>query len=129
MVATATQKELLYGALTHVIIGAAMEVHKILGPGFLESVYEEALAHEFDAKGLNYERQAPLSVRYKTITAGKFIADFVVESKVLVELKAIKLLTRVDEAQILNYMKATGIRVGLLLNFGAPSLEHWRRVL
>ena len=105
-----------------------MEVHKILGPGFLESVYEESLVHELELKGVLYERQKVLAVHYKSIVAGKYIADLVVDEKVLVELKAIKMLTKVDEAQLLNYLRATGIRVGLLLNFGAPSLEHWRRI-
>jgi len=95
----------------------------------LESVYEEALAHEFDLRGIPYERQAKLAVRYKGIVAGEFRADFLVDGKVVVELKAIKTLTDGDEAQLLNYLKGTGYRVGLLLNFGAPSLEHKRRVL
>ena len=102
---------------------------KVLGPGFLESVYEEALTHEFDLGGVPYERQVKLAVHYKEIVAGKFRADFLVDSKVVVELKAIKELTEGDEAQLLNYLKGTGYRVGLLLNFGASSLEHRCRVL
>ena len=124
-----TEQEFLYKDLTYAIIGAAMEVHRILGPGFLESVYEEALAHEFDLRGIPYQRQARLAVLYKEIVAGEFRADFLVDGKVVVELKAIKALTEGDEAQLLNYLKGTGHRVGLLLNFGAPSLEHKRRVL
>jgi len=123
------EQEFLYKDLTYAIIGAAMEVHRILGPGFLESVYEEALAHEFDLRGIPYEQQAKLAVRYKDIVAGEFRADFLVDGKVVIELKAIKALTEGDEAQLLNYLKGTGYRVGLLLNFGAPSLEHKRRVL
>ncbi|MEM3484487.1 MAG: GxxExxY protein [Candidatus Methanomethyliaceae archaeon] len=122
-------QEFLYKDLTYAIIGAAMEVHRILGPGFLESVYEEALAHEFDLRSIPYERQAKLAVRYKEIIAGEFKADFLVDGKVVVELKAIKALTEGDEAQLLNYLKGTGYRAGLLLNFGAPSLEYKRRVL
>jgi len=121
--------EFLYKDLTYAIIGAAMEVHRVLGPGFLESVYEEALAHEFDLRSIPYERQAKLAVHYKEIIAGEFRADFLVDGKVVVELKAIKALTEGDEAQLLNYLNGTGYRVGLLLNFGAPSLEHKRRVL
>ena len=124
-----TTEEFLYKDLTYAIIGAAMEVHKVLGPGFLESVYEEALAHEFDLRGIPYERQAKLAVRYKGIVAGEFRADFLVDGKVVVELKAIKALMEGDEAQLLNYLKGTGYRVGLLLNFGAPSLEYKRRVV
>jgi GxxExxY protein len=123
------EQEFLYKDLTYGIIGAAMEVHKVLGPGFLESVYEEALAHEFDLRGIPYQRQARLAVRYKEIVAGEFRADFLVDSKVVVELKAVKALTEGDEAQLLNYLKGTGYRVGLLLNFSAPSLEYKRRVL
>jgi len=121
-------KEFLYKDLTYAIIGAAMEVHRILGPGFLESVYEEALAHEFDLRSISYERQAQLAVRYKEIVAGDFRADFLVEGKVVVELKAIKALTAVEDAQLLNYLKGAGYRIGLLLNFGTPSLERKRRV-
>jgi len=129
--------ELLYKDLTYTIIGAAMEVHRIPGPGFLETVYEEALAHEFDPsagsgqrlRGIPCERQARLAVPYKDIVAGEFRADFLVDGKVVVELKALKVLTDGDEAQLLNYLKGTGYRVGLLLNFGGPSLEYKRRVV
>jgi len=123
------EQEFLYKDLTYGIIGAAMEVHRILGPGFLESVYEEALAHEFDLRGIPSQRQAKLAVRYKDIVAGEFRADFLVDGKVVIELKALKALTEGNEAQLLNYLKGTGYRVGLLLNFGAPSLEYKRRVV
>ena len=123
------EQEFLYKNLTYAIIGTAMEVHKVLGPGFLESVYEEALAHEFVLRGIPYQRQTRLAVRYKEIVAGEFRADFLVDGKVVVELKAIKALTESNEAQLLNYLKGTGHRVGLLLNFGAPSLEYKRRIL
>jgi GxxExxY protein len=123
------EQEFLYKDLTYAIIGAAMEVHRVLGHGFLESVYEEALAYEFNLQKIAYERQANLQVPYKEIIAGLFRADFLVEGKVVVELKAIKALTENDEAQLLNYLKGTRYRVGLLLNFGAPSLEHKRRIL
>lgn len=119
----------LHKELSYAIIGAAMEVHRILGPGFVESVYEEALAHEFDLRDIPYERQVKLAVRYKEIIAGEFRADFLVDEKIVAELKATKALTEVDEAQLLNYLKGTGYRVGLLLNFGTPSLEHRRRIV
>jgi GxxExxY protein len=122
-------QEFLYEDLTYAIIGAAMEVHRTLGHGYLESVYEEALAHEFGLRGIAYDRQAKLAVRYKEIVAGEFRADFLVERKVVVELKALKALSDGDEAQLLNYLKGTGYRIGLLLNFGAPSLEYRRRIL
>ncbi len=104
-------------------------MHRILGHGFLEAVYEAALAHELDLRGVPYERQRRLAVTYKGHAVGEYVADFVVDGKVIVELKATKKLTEADEAQLLYYLKATGLRVGLLLNFGAPSLEHRRRVL
>ena len=121
-------KPLLHKELSFRIVGAAMEVHRVLGPGFLESVYEQALAHEFELKGIPFQRQALLAVRYKAIIAGEFRADFLVDGNVVVELKATKGLTEINEAQLLNYLKGTGYRVGLLLNFGTPSLEHKRRV-
>ena len=104
-------------------------MHRILGHGFLEAVYEAALARELDLRGVPYERQRRLTVTCKGHAVGEYVADFVVDGKVIVELKATKKLTEADEAQLLNYLKATGLRVSLLLNFGAPSLEHRRRVL
>ena len=122
-------EKLLYADLTYKIIGAAMEVHTVLGPGFLEAVYEEALAHEFGLRNITFERQVSLAVSYKDIVAGSYRPDFIVDGKVIVETKAIKALTEIEAAQILNYLKATGLRVGLLMNFGAPHLEHKRYVL
>jgi GxxExxY protein len=119
----------LYGDLTHDIIGAAMEVHRILGHGFLEAVYEQALAIEFDDREIPYERQRRLQVSYKKRVAGDYVADFVVDGKVIVELKAVKKLTEVHEAQLINYLRATDIRVGLMLNFGEPSLKFTRRIV
>ncbi len=121
--------KLLHADLTYAIIGAAMEVHTILRPGFLESVYESALAHEFDLRTIPYQRQTQLEVTYKNHIAGDFRADFLVDGKIVVELKATKALTEIDEAQLINYLKGTGYQVGLLLNFGAPSLEHKRRIV
>ena len=121
--------ELLFVELTYQIIGAAMEVHKTLGPGFLEAVYEAALAFELQRLGLSFERQKVLPVYYKGMVIGEYRADFVIENSVIIELKSQKALTAVDEAQLINYLKATGIRVGLLFNFGAKSLQHERRVV
>jgi GxxExxY protein len=114
--------------LTKEIIGAAMEVHSQLGTGFLESVYEEAMVVEFDLRGINYERQKTLDVFYKERKVKQFICDFLVNGEVLVELKAIKNLTDIEMAQVLNYLKSTGLRLGLLFNFGAKSLE-WKRII
>ena len=121
--------ELLFAELTYKIIGAAMEVHSTLGPGFLEAVYEAALAYELQRLGLSFERQKILEVYYKGMAIGQYKADFVLEGSVIVELKAQKGLTAVDEAQLINYLKVTGLQVGLLFNFGARSLQHERRVV
>ena len=123
------EEDFLYKELTYAIIGAAIEVHRILGSGFLESVYEEALAHEFTLRKIPFARQVDLKVAYKEIIAGDFRADFFVDGKVVVEIKAIKVLTGSDESQLLNYLRGTGYKVGLLINFGARSLQHKRRVL
>ena len=121
--------EYLYQELTHAIIGAAMTVHRVLGAGFLESVYHAALAHELRLLKMQFEHEVRLIVRYKEIIAGEFKADFIVDGKVVVEIKAISTLTKADEAQILHYLKATGLRVGLLINFGKESLEFRRFAL
>ena len=121
--------KLLYEELTYKIIGAAKEVYKVLGPGYLESVYEDALCYELDLIDFFYQRQIDLDVLYKTaIFERKFRADLLVEEKVLVENKAIKKLTNQDEAQLINYLKTTRLRVGLLFNFGAEKFEMIRRV-
>jgi len=116
----------LHADLTHQIIGAAMEVHGTLGNGFLESVYEESLAIEMKLRGIAFERQVPANVVYKSQIAKQFFCDLVIDGKVLVELKAIKKLTENEYAQVLNYLKATGFELGLLINFGAKSLEFKR---
>jgi GxxExxY protein len=114
---------------THEIIGAAMEVHRQLGPGFLEAVYQEALAVEFSARTVPFVREVELPVYYKgeRLTCS-YRADFVCYDEVVVELKALKAITGVEEAQLLNYLKATGLGRGLLLNFGSRRLELKRLV-
>ncbi len=118
--------KLLYSEITGPVIGAAIEVHKILGPGFLESVYEEAFAIELGLRNVSYERQRSIDVFYKGKVAKQFVCDFIIEDIVVVELKALSQLGDVEKAQILNYLKATKLPVGLLLNFGAQSLEFKR---
>ena len=114
--------------LTNEVIGCAVNVHKYLGNGFLESVYESALAYEFSKRGIVFERQASLQVWYEDHLAGQYIADFIVEEKLIVELKALGDLNTACEAQLLNYLKATGLTIGLILNFGKTRLQIKRRV-
>jgi GxxExxY protein len=123
------ESDLVNNELTREIIGSAMEVHRTLGCGFLESVYEQALAIEFELRNISFERQETIDVLYKGKQAKEFICDFLVDRKVLVEIKAIAQLTNNEEAQVLNYLKATEIKVGLLINFGEKSLKHRRFVL
>jgi GxxExxY protein len=113
--------------VTSIIIGSAMKVHTALGPGFLESVYEHALAHELRKAGLGVTCQAPIEVRYDSIVVGNFIADMWVEHRVLVEIKACKALALAHEVQLIHYLVATGVDSGLLLNFGADSLQIKRK--
>jgi GxxExxY protein len=121
--------KLLHENLTYKLIGAAREVYKILGPGYLESVYEDALCYELDLIDIHYQRQIDLDVHYKNaVFERKFRADLLIESKVLVENKATKSITNQDEAQLINYLKTTQLKVGLLFNFGAEKFEMLRRV-
>jgi len=114
-------------ALTETIIGCAIKVHKTLGPGFLESVYEKALAHELSKAGLQVECQRPVKVTYDGIVVGDFVVDMLVSGAVLVENKAVQSLVQGHEVQLVNYLTATGIEIGLLLNFGASSLQIKRK--
>lgn len=111
--------------LTEKIIGAAIEVHKTIGPGLLESAYEECLAHEMRLRGLNFERQVPLPVAYKRVKLDcGYRLDFLVEKTVVLELKAIEALQPIHEAQLLTYLKLGGWTVGLLINFNVPVLKQ-----
>jgi len=107
-----------------VIVGAAIEVHRHLGPGLLESVYETALVHELRLRGLSVQQQVPVSVRYKDIEIGGQRIDLLVEPGVIVELKAHDRLLPIHEAQLLSYLKAGGYRVGLLINFNKDVLKR-----
>src|SRR5215471_577396 len=114
----------------YAIIGAAMDVHRELGFGFLEAVYQCALALEFQQREIPFRAEVPLAIRYKgkLLTCG-YRADFICYENLLLEMKAIADLTRVDDAQLINELKATGFQRGLLLNFRAPSLQFKRLVL
>jgi len=110
--------------LTHEIIGAAIEVHRTLGPGLLESAYEECLARELTLKGLRFERQKPVPVIYKDVKLEcGYRIDLLVEGRVVVELKSVETLARVSEAVVLTYLRLSGCRLGLLINFWVPALK------
>ncbi len=120
---------LLFREVTEKIIGAAFEVRKHLCFGFLEKVYQRALQAELVRMGLAAEMEHPIPVRYKGINVGDYFADLIVDQKVIVEIKVAREYQRSDEAQLLNELKATGLRVGLLLNFGTSKLDFKRLIL
>jgi GxxExxY protein len=123
---------LLEEELTERIIASAMEVHREMGPGLLESAYGKCLAREFDIRGISYRSQVPLPVVYKGLQLDcGYIMDFVVEEKVILEIKAVEKIIPVFEAQLLTYLKLSGYRIGLLINFNVPVLKNGivRRVL
>lgn len=109
--------------LTQKIIGAAIEVHRTLGPGLLESIYEEALCHEFSLRGIRFRRQVEIDVIYKDKVIKGQRLDILVEEEVIVEIKSLSKLPEISTAQILSYLKATGLKRGLLINFGAKMLR------
>ena len=115
---------------TYAIIGAAIEVHKQLGCGFLKAVYQEALAIEFSKQSIPFRREVRLPIHYKgQLLATVYCADFICFDSVVIEVKALAHMSSTEEAQLINYLKATGYEVGLLLNFGSRSLQHRRLVL
>ncbi len=109
--------------LAHEVIGAAIEVHRLIGPGYLESVYEEALSVELNLRNIPFSRQFVISVKYKDHAVGEGRLDFMVGGKLVVELKAVDTLAPIHTAQVLSYLKATGKRLGLLINFNTPILK------
>lgn len=118
----------LHKELTFAVIGAAMEVHRILGGGFLEAVYQKALAHELILRHTSFQQQVRLPVLYKDVLMGEYVADFVIERKIVVEIKSVSKLNSGHLAQAVHYLAATGLRLALLVNFGSDSLEQ-RRVI
>ena len=114
--------------LSHRVIGCAFEVSNTLGAGFFENVYEKALCVELEKSGLSFQCQKSVIVKYKNILVGEYITDIVVEDSLLLELKAVKSLCSEHEAQLMNYLKATGLSFGLLLNFGKPKLGIKRMI-
>lgn len=119
-------KSLKHEQITKSVIGCAFEVINELGAGFLESVYEKALLLVLRQKGLSAISQYPVKVMFRGECVGDFYADIFVEAKVIVELKAVKAIAPEHQAQIINYLNATGVEVGLLINFGNPKLEYKR---
>jgi GxxExxY protein len=120
--------ELLFRQEVYGIVGAAIEVHRELGPGFLEGVYQEALEIELGTQAIPFEAGRHLPIQYKGRQLAKeYIADLVCHDQIIVELKALDRLSGCEEAQVLNYLKATGLHVGLLINFGSVGRLEWKR--
>ena len=120
--------ELLFKDEVYAIVGAAIEVHRELGCGFLEAVYQEALEWELQCKQIPYESKKRLYIRYKgRLLKKEYEADIVCYDQIIVELKALNQLTTHDEAQLLNYLMATGLKVGLLIDFGSTGRLEWKR--
>ena len=123
-----TDNNLLHSDLTERIIGCAYSVYSSLGSGFLEKVYENALAIKLRKTGLKLEQQSPLKIYFEDELVGEYFADLLVDGKIILELKAVTELSKIHEVQLVNYLKATGIRVGLLINFG-EKIKIIRRVV
>lgn len=121
------KEKYLYSEITKEIIGGAYEVFNNLGFGFLEKVYENALVLELKKRKLNVNQQFPINVYYKNEIVGEYVADLIIEKKVIVEIKAISKLEEIQEVQLVNYLKATKIEIGLLINFGRK-LEFKRKI-
>ena len=114
-----------FSPTTNKIIGACIEVHKHLGPGLLESAYEECLAYELGARGFKFARQKPIPIVYKDVQLDcGYKIDLLVEDTIILELKAVETLLPIHEAQLLTYLKLTDLRLGLLINFNVPKLVH-----
>ncbi|MBL8967148.1 MAG: GxxExxY protein [Spirochaetaceae bacterium] len=121
---------LIYPDECFAIVGAAIAVRDELGHGFLEAVYEAAMIEECKLRGIPIQEQVKLGIAYKGIPLSPtYIADLVAYGKIIIELKAIRKIGQVEEAQIVNYLKATGMRLGILVNFGAPAALEWRRLV
>jgi len=121
--------ELILNEVTFQIIAAVIEVHKVLGFGFLENVYEKALLKELRLRGLKADCQKEMKVKYKGEEVGSYFADIVVNEEIILELKSVEHLNNSHKAQLLNYLKGTGLRVGFLINFGKEKAEYKRMAL
>ncbi len=122
--------ELLLKEQVYAIVGAAIEVHRELGDGFLEEVYQEALELELTDRGIPFEAQKPMQISYKgRALKKKYVADFVCYGQIIVEIKAVECLIKKHQSQILNYLNATKLRVGVLANFGSTGTLEWKRLV
>ena len=122
-------KNIVYKDLSYKVIELALKVHNELGCGFLEKVYENALMILLDREGIPAKQQAPTDVYFQNKVVGQYFADILVDNKLILELKTVDTIANVHKAQILNYLRATGIKLGLILNFAKPRLEYKRLVL
>ncbi|HXD10072.1 MAG TPA: GxxExxY protein [Anaerolineales bacterium] len=120
--------DILFKELSFRVIGAAMEVHNVLGPGFLESIYQAALEKELTLRGIPFDHQVELPVSYKGDLVGVYKADLIVDGKIIIEIKGVSKLNASHQAQALHYLAATGLELAILINFGAGSLDY-RRVV
>lgn len=122
--------KLIYEKLSYEVIGTAMEVHRILGCGFLEGICEEAFCYELSLRKIKFVRQKEIEIFYKDyLIPKKYICDLIVEGKIIVELKAKNYLDVIDEAQLINYLSISKIKLGFLFNFGSKKLEYVRKIL
>jgi GxxExxY protein len=125
-----TLKEYPFKDITEKIISCAIEVHSLLGPGLLENLYEEAMEHELKSRGIVYKRQKELEIKYKGNPTGNYRLDYLIENKMIIELKCVEAIKGIHIAQVLTYLKAENLRVGLLINFHVNKLkEGIRRVI
>jgi GxxExxY protein len=120
--------ELIHKELVYQVVGCAMKVHRELGYGFLEKVYENSLMLLLKKEGITVKQQHPVPVYFEGETVGEYFADILIEDKILIELKTVEKISKVHYAQLLNYLKATGIQLGLLINFGPQKLEYERLI-
>jgi GxxExxY protein len=124
-----TNEKLIYKEISFNIMEAVFEVHNVLGPGYSENIYEEALAKEFKERKIPFERQKSIEVNYKGEKVGEYKLDMVIDGKIVLELKAVTELNSIFESQLISYLKATGIKLGILINFGSRKVSYKRLVV
>jgi GxxExxY protein len=122
------RSKVLFPELSYRVMEAVFEAHNTLGPGFLEELYEQALVYELESRGIPFERQKAIVVHYKGRPIGEHRLDLVIDGKIILELKAVSALVDAFKQQALSYLKATGLRLGILINFGTPRVEYVRIV-